>query len=294
MKYLLICLTLLLMACEDNDINDLSDSLFTSNSKIGIVENNLLKEVSGLVSSRSMPGTLWAHNDKGDGARIYLLHESGRHLGIVNLEGIAARDWEDMAIGPGPAEGVNYIYVADIGDNDEISKVLYVYRFIEPMYEDSDFPIETFITEVDVIEMEFNDKSRDAESLLIDPITKDLLIVTKNKNTSEVYRLRYPQLLTKRNPLEYVIDLPFDTAVGGDISSDGQEILIKNYDIIYYWNRNGLQSLSSIFSQKPTVLPYKMEPQGEAIAWKFDGSGYYSISEQVDSKSSPIFFYERN
>lgn len=293
-KYLITCLVLLLISCGDDDSSNFPDSLFDANRQIGSVESPQLTEISGIVSSRSTEGVLWAHNDKGDGARIYMLHESGRHLGIFYLEGIAARDWEDIAIGPGPQPDKNYIYIADIGDNDEISKVLYIYRFLEPSVENLDFPTEQTITDIDVIEVVYDDKPRDAETLLIDPLTKDLLIVTKSKKASEVFNLPYPQSLTRRNRLVRLAQLPFDTAVGGDVSADGLEILIKNYENIYYWKKRANQGYAQVFSQDPVILPYHEEPQGEAIGWKADGTGYYTISEEANNRPSPVYFFSRN
>lgn len=292
-KYFVMSLIIFLASCGGDDEVIFQDSLFDVNRQIGIVKSDLLTEVSGIAHSRSMDGVIWAHNDSGDGARVYMLDESGNHLGIVNLEGIAARDWEDMAIGPGPMSDHDYIYIADTGDNNEISKVLYIYRFLEPSFEISNTPMEYKIKDVDRIEVIYNDKPRDTETILIDPLTKDILLVTKNSENSEVYRLPFPQSLNKRNALQLINKLPFGRAVGGDISADGQEILIKNYDSIYYWQKSANESLTRMFSRMPSTLPYIREPQGEAIAWHRDNLGFYTISEQIGSKSSPIYFYSR-
>ena len=58
--------------------------------------------------------------------------------GKFDLENIYQNDWEDISLGPGPADGVHYIYIADTGNswdghcrginiNDSA-----VYRFPEP------------------------------------------------------------------------------------------------------------------------------------------------------------------
>ena len=41
-------------------------------------------------------------------------------------------DFEDITIGAGPEEGVDYIYVGDIGNNNYDRTILYIYRFPEP------------------------------------------------------------------------------------------------------------------------------------------------------------------
>ncbi len=42
------------------------------------------------------------------------------------------KDCEDVATGPGPIKGKNYIYLGDIGDNAEKRRYISVYRFEEP------------------------------------------------------------------------------------------------------------------------------------------------------------------
>ena len=63
-----------------------------------------LVEASGLVASRAQPGLLWAHNDSGGAPEVFAIGEDGSDRGW-SVAGAAARDWEDMAAGPGPAEG---------------------------------------------------------------------------------------------------------------------------------------------------------------------------------------------
>ena len=41
---------------------------------------------------------------------------------MYNLTGAKMRDWEDIAVGPGPEPNVDYLYVGAIGDNDARSK----------------------------------------------------------------------------------------------------------------------------------------------------------------------------
>ncbi len=50
----------------------------------------------------------------------------------IELEGVDAEDFEDIAVGPGPLPGLNYIYVGDIGNNDEDRDEVQIYRFLEP------------------------------------------------------------------------------------------------------------------------------------------------------------------
>ena len=56
------------------------------------------------------PQVLWAHNDSRGGANVYAINTDGVLVSSWNLEGVIALDWEDIAAGPGPVAGVNYLY----------------------------------------------------------------------------------------------------------------------------------------------------------------------------------------
>ncbi|VAX19112.1 hypothetical protein MNBD_IGNAVI01-2275, partial [hydrothermal vent metagenome] len=71
---------------------------------MGIIESNEINEASGIAASRKNPGLFWTHNDSGDNARLFAFDSLGRHRGEFLLAGIQNRDWEDIAIGPGPVE----------------------------------------------------------------------------------------------------------------------------------------------------------------------------------------------
>ncbi|NJM26813.1 MAG: hypothetical protein HC859_16430 [Bacteroidia bacterium] len=78
------------------------------------------------------------------------------------------------------------------------------------------------------------------------------------------------------------------------MSTDGNEILVKNYNEVYYWKRaNATATVEATLAQKPTKLPYAAEPQGEAITFDRKGEGYYTLSEENDQKLPHLMFYQR-
>ena len=83
---------------------------------VGTISSSWLNETSGIVGSRSLPGTLWVHNDSGDSARFFAIGTTGALQGQFSLQNATATDWEDIAIGP-KSGGGNYLYLGDIGDN---------------------------------------------------------------------------------------------------------------------------------------------------------------------------------
>ena len=87
--------------------------------KLATIADSAINESSGLVASRTNSGAYWTHNDSGGGPFIYALDTNGETLGTFRVNGATNRDWEDIAAGPGPQHGRSYLYIGDIGDNDQ-------------------------------------------------------------------------------------------------------------------------------------------------------------------------------
>ena len=267
----------------------------------GLIADDEIREASGLVAGRENPDVLWTHNDSGDEARLFALGTHGEPLGVVRLAGITAVDWEDIAAGPGPNPGRSYLYVGDLGDNLRVRDVKYVYRFPEPHLPHSGAPIDTTISDVETIMLRYPDGHLDAETLLVDPVTGDLYVVTKRSTTVHVYRAPFPQSTSAPVMMEPVTTLTLDPvpgagdpaqgAVGGDIAPSGLETLIKTYTKMFLWTRSAPDA--PLFSHAPTAVPYTVEPQGEAVAWAADGSGYFTLSEERNGIPAHLYFYPR-
>ncbi|MCP5063491.1 MAG: T9SS type A sorting domain-containing protein [Ignavibacteriae bacterium] len=270
---------------------------FGSKAILGVVVNAKIDEASGLVASANNRGVLWTHNDKGNKNRIFALDTNGNNLGEFYLDGIENRDWEDIAIGPGPVDGLTYLYIGDIGDNDKQYSSKFIYRIEEPTVNVGQSFVDSIITDVSTITLVYPDENRDAETLMIDPLTKDLFILSKRNTNIRLYKAMYPQSTSEIINMELEVKLnfpkdpeenePFNYVTAGEISSDGTEIIVKTYEDIYYWSRNENESIAQAMSKVPVGLPYDKEPQGEAICWKpYDDKGYYTLSEEkitVDS-----------
>ena len=105
---------------------------FENAVSVGDVPAVPLDAVAGLVASQLNDGLFWAHNS-GNTNAIYALDSAANVLGTYTLQGIAAIDYEDIAVGPGPAEGTSYLFVGDIGDDTGTrTEGIVVYRVSEP------------------------------------------------------------------------------------------------------------------------------------------------------------------
>ncbi|MEM9832300.1 MAG: hypothetical protein AAF944_16835 [Bacteroidota bacterium] len=274
-------------------------SKFGSAVPLGLVDDERLEEVSGLVASRNNPGMVWVHNDSGNPAEIYLL-DSQAQLRAIYVLGEEQRDWEDIAIGPGPEEEANYLYVGDIGDNFTLYSENRVLRFPEPTLSPSRSIYTNTIHQIDTITFSYPDEQWDAETLLLDPITKNLYLLSKEMSSTRIYCLPYPQRTDTLISARYLLTIPFEGAnfldrlVAGDISVDGQELLLKTYQNIFYRARTSpTLPFSEWITLPPDTLPYTTEPQGEAIGFAADGSGYYTLSESQIGSDLYLYFYPR-
>jgi hypothetical protein len=269
----------------------LDESIFDYGADKGLLENNSIREASGLVSSRANPNLFWTHNDHGDKNRLFLLDENGKDRGTYYIKNAVNRDWEDLATAK--IDGVPYIYIADIGDNDAIYDVKYIYRFKEPVVSNSGPARKDSISGVEAIRISYPDGNHNAEALMVDQETNDFYIVTKFEPNVIVYRVPYPQSTEKVNVAEKVMTLPLTIITGADISPDNKEILIKNYENIYYWKRQPGEKIADALKRNPVMLPYKPEPHGEAVAFASDNSGYYTVSEVKHKIAAHLYFYKR-
>lgn len=260
----------------------------------GQINHPSLVEASGIAVSRQNPLWTWSHNDSGHPNRIFLLDEHGQDRGTFVLNGAGSRDYEDICIGPGPQPGVNYIYLGDIGDNQAQYNYIVVYRFPEP---DIQSGTPGSLTDIDGglierFEFVYPDSAHDAETLMIDPSTLDLYLVTKRDFRSLIYRANYPFSPSGRDTLELLAQLPFNWALGGDISDDGRHIAVKDTENIYYWNRHPAESVVEAMARQPRLLPYIVEPKGESFAWGPNASSYFTLSEQINSVPSDLYHYK--
>jgi hypothetical protein len=286
-----LILLLFIAGCTKAPKLNSNSSTFEKGKAIAQLKNKKLFEVSGIAASINNPGYLWMENDSGNPAEVYLVNDSLKILLTCKLDGIANRDWEDIALGPGPDSLKTYIYVADIGDNFGRHDVKALYRFEEPKYHDS-LSIIT-ITAVNRLPFRYPDGAKDAEAIMIDPTSKNLYVITKREKPVTVYKL--PTSLSSNDTTTAALVARFNDifVVAGNISHDGKEMLVKDLENVFYWPIPEGKTVEEMFNTRPEILPYDTEPQGEAICFKLDGSGYYTISEKTVSDYSFLRFYKR-
>jgi len=244
-------------------------SVFADGTDVGELRGANLREASGITASQSHPGHYWLHNDSGNEPELFLIDSTGAAQMRVRIEGVVNRDWEDIS------RSGDTLFVAETGDNDAKWDTVFVHAVREPESR-TDSTARVLAT----FPFRYPDGPRDAETLLVDPLTGDWFIVSKREEQSRLYRYPAPQRPGMLVTLERVpVEFPFRLAVGGDVSTDGREVLLKTYDAVYYWERRDGEPLSETLARAPLPQPYTPERQGEAISFSPDGSAYYTTSE---------------
>ncbi len=241
----------------------------------------IINEVSGIADSKANAGYLWAHEDGGTKPQLYLINRNGQVVKTVHIKPTTNQDWEDMALSGGS------IYLADIGDNNSFYPIHYIYRFPEPA-----MTIDTVRT-VDTIRFAYRDGNHDAEAFLVDPITGDMFVITKWDNPSRIHRLTASSS-TAVQIAEAVGQLNYSGVTGAAVSPDGKEVIVKTYLGLNYYTRTGNEPLSQTLQRQPKTIPYQAEPQGEAVCFAADNSGYFTVSEKSTATEVKMYFYRRS
>jgi hypothetical protein len=189
-----------------------------------------IAESSGIVASATRDDVFFTHNDSGDTARFFAVDRHGCTLGVFTAPGVTATDWEDIARGPGSS-----LWLGDIGDNNAKRDEIAVYRFDEPPVGTSTDgsgcpPAAEQALAATSYRLRFEDGPRDAETLLVDPRTSQVFIITKSPAAGALYAAPNPLNANDVNVLRKVADVGTPGfATGGDISPDGKSVAVRNY-----------------------------------------------------------------
>jgi hypothetical protein len=282
-----------------------------------------ITESSGIVASTKRDGVYFTHNDSGDVARFFAVDDRGCTRARYTLAGLAttdddfkaSHDVEDIARGPFGVGGVSTIWLADIGDNLHQRAEIAVHAVTEPNADASTnrsndgcpTPAEEVVPAT-TYRLAYPEVAHDAETLLADPHTGQLYVVTKAPTgESQVYAAPPPAQLDPVgvNTLTFVTEIVFPPSTtydrtpdqivatagqqtafdatgrlwttGGDIAPDGGRVVLRTYTDAYEWTMTG--DLVTTFAALPTVRPLTYDRQGEAITYSRDGASLVTSSE---------------
>ena len=259
-------------------------------TRIANLKNPAIDESSGIAASRINPNIYWTHNDSGDGPLVYAFDATGESRGVFRVAGAQARDWEDMAIGPGPERGQSYLYLGDIGDNDKVRTEIVVYRVAEPKLTPADKtstkarPKTT--AAADAIRLRYPGGKFDAETLLVHPVTGNLYIITKAMLANAVvYEAAAPLVSGQVTTLKRIAEIKVPSLLGGaltggSISPDGHRVALcdylQGYEVVL---PRSSKNFNDVWKQKITGFNLGQREQGESITYRADGKALLATSE---------------
>ncbi|MEI6361761.1 MAG: hypothetical protein WCP95_06475 [Actinomycetes bacterium] len=225
-----------------------------------------LTEMSGLAWSPSHPGVLWTHNDSGGGPYIYAIDaKTCKTLARVRIAGIPARDIE--AIAPGRDKlGRPVLWIADIGDNNDSWPYVRIHRVREPA------TIASVTVPAKTYRVRYADRPHNAETLLADPKSQQLWIVTKQLAHGSLYVLP-KKLSTSGINVAKPIRVEGGLVTDGAVSPDGSRYVLRDYV-----NGTMFDGLPPGRNRREFPLPFQL--QGEAITWTPDGKALLVASER--------------
>lgn len=250
-----------------------------------------LRETSGLAVSQRDGNFLWAINDSGAAAQIHLMEKTGKARGVVRLEGIGNRDWEDLA--SFRQNDKAYLLVADVGDNAAKRETVFLHLVEEPELPEAGANLDLTLKPVWSLEFRYVDGPRDCECLAVDMRGRRILLLTKRDVPAALYELplRGPKadevMTAKRLGPTAKLPLPGNglphpfsfqpTAM--DIAPDGSMAALLTYRGVFIVKRKPGQAWIDAFQQRSATLGGHALPQAEALAFDRTVKSVYFTSE---------------
>ncbi|PKL81212.1 MAG: hypothetical protein CVV25_00260 [Ignavibacteriae bacterium HGW-Ignavibacteriae-4] len=279
---------------------------FSERQNRGTIEYTKLDENSGMVVGIENPDIIWAIND-GSANEIYGFGKNGKSKTILNFKKSLLQDNSDVEdIGIIILNNTVYLVLSDIGDNDGNRSSCFLYFVPEPKSTFLSREVEIKSNDILIIEFQYEDGPRDAECFFVDPDGNNLLVVTKREKNARLYNV--PLNFNGQSMIaEFILDFPFGNnsdegytgVTAGDISKDGNKILIKDYNNLWYFERLDKEHLTNTFSRDPVridtyIYSLNDEPQGEAICWDNDNHGFFTASEEkiISGFDASLFYFE--
>jgi hypothetical protein len=257
----------------------------------GLLLDAKLSEVSGIAASHRHEDVLYVANDGGNAARLYAISRRGGKLATFRVAGAENTDWEDLA--SFEMDGRDWLLVADTGDNGGLRRTLQLHVFEEPA-KIADGVLRPAWT----IVFRWPDGARDCEAVAVDPVRREVLLVSKKRRPPELFSLPLQPgadgTLVAR-PLGKVAGVPEgdkdevaanpelarirSQVTSADIAPDGHAFALMTYRDVLLYPRRGREGWAAALSRAPEIHALPLLPQAEALAWSPDGLGLYATGE---------------
>lgn len=269
----------------------------------GLVTDKALDEISGMAASQRSGQYLWLLDDDASPARLYSISLRGNRQGSADILGVTTRDWEDLA--SFTLDGKPYLLIADTGDNGGLRKTLQLHIIPEPENPAAD----TAVKPAWSITFRWPDGPRDCEAVMVDPLGKQILLISKKRQPPQLFTLplrptaQSPRILTAKlagtlagvpqasarerrdNPTYARLRSQVTAA---DLAPQRDAIAVLTYDNLLVYRRRPEQNWAQALASSPSVRPLGLLLQAEAVAWSRDGSGIYASGE---FHPAPLYYW---
>jgi hypothetical protein len=250
-----------------------------------------ITELSGLALSKRYPDLLWGHNDSGDGARLFAISTiDGTLRAEMKVTGVSAVDWEDIATYT-DKKGDHWIVVADVGDNAGRRSRVQLVMVPEPDLTESTVPAAGVVT------VQWVDGPHDVETLMIDPLSGDALLLGKRfADSPEVPIDRIPgrsmkpgAAITAERVGTFAVPLgqPYGPT-GGSISADGTRFALTFYgNLTRTYTHDRGETVTNTLQREKACSVRTGFGQYEAVAIANDGT----VFAAMEGESVPLMAF---
>lgn len=290
---------LLLCACSQGRNTALDADRPTMFTVSGELEDENIDEASGMVWSHRDSDLLWLHNDSGAEPILYAIDKTGKTRARSMLANAQNVDWEDLT--GFSMDGVPYLLVADIGDNQAQREFVTLYIVTEPTAGDASE------AKLQRIDFRYADGPRDAEAVAVDIDKERVLLLTKRDIPAILYEVPMHAATTDKNDVTIAKRLgpvgslpqPSDRDIeqapeiedwhwqptAMDIARDGSAIAILTYRAVYVFARTGDEDWTRTLQRTPQPFGLENIREAEAIAFSADSR---SLFVTVEKKHAPL------
>jgi hypothetical protein len=228
-----------------------------------VLSDQHIVESSSLTRSAYGNGVLWTSNDSGGGPVLYAIGKTGATLATYTVANASAKDWEAMA--QASSGSSHWIYIGDIGDNGKKRPTIAVHRVVEPQ------TLKNGTLSATTWTFRYPDGPHNAETMLVNPVTLRLYIVTKDTAGGVIFEAPTTLSTTAVNTLVRVGTAPVTLSDGAFI--DGSRFVLRGYERAYLYSRLGAA---------PVV--FGMPQPGESITPGYTAGTVYTGEEGTSSK----------
>lgn len=261
---------------------------------LAAVAHPALDELSGMTRSLVTDRWLWAINDSGGGQKLFRLGLDGGDGGVIDIPEVRNFDWEDISAFHW--QGQPALLIGDIGDNYASKKLRSLHAVRDPGVDGR------HAEWLWSLHYRYSDGPRDAEAMAVDPVSGDILIISKRDRPPQVYRLPMPdrapepgskqvagyvgtvQHLPPPNPLD-LADHPIfgflrDWPTALSFAPDGRFAVVTTYKDAYLYRREPGEGWGETFGRRPLLIDLPQWKQTEAGTVTADGQRFCAGSEQ--------------